>query len=388
MPDAGNGRLLSQRENMDTVKRPPPGDLSDSLKKFRFTVAALVLVILGGSYGYWLLELRPRGYELVEGLIQGFYFVIATISTTGYGDETPQTLTGRVYVALFIIIGIFALARAGGAALSYLLEGQFTEEVRRRKMRRKLESTQNHYILCGLGRVGVAVLEEFRAARRPFVAVDPRQDVLEAVLLPDELFVVGSATEDATLKEAGVERAAGLVTCMPSDADNVFAVLSAKDLNRDLFVISRAEVEESRSKLQHAGANRVVLPSDLSGKRIAAMALRPAVVDFLDRTVSLAGEERLLIEEIKLGPNSPLIGKSLRQANIKTETNVMILGVKSPEAPIRVNPAATLILNEGDTLVGIGRDEDFTSLCRLAKDPSQPDRDSLCPSITSQHKSD
>ncbi|MFH1739733.1 MAG: NAD-binding protein [bacterium] len=341
--------------------------VSNSLKHVKRAILTMVLLILGGSYGYWLIELRPRGLRYTDCLVDSLYFVIVTISTTGFGDEAPQTKAGEIFVSLLIIIGIVALAWAGGAVLGYFLEGHFSEEVKRREMKRKLESIADHYVLCGLGRVGMAVLEEFRRVHSPFVVIDSDRDVLQQFLGPDELYVVGASTDDAILKEAGIERAKGLVTCMPHDADNVFTVLSAKGMNPGLFIISRAEVEETRSKLVRAGADRVVLPSSLSGKRIGAMALRPVVVDFLDQTVSVSGEEEpLLIEEVTLAPSSTLTGKSLRQANIKTETEVMVLGVKSWGGRMTLNPSATLVLNEGDTLVGIGRDRDFQSLRSLA----------------------
>lgn len=346
-----------------------PNESVSALNRLRLSLVVLVLVILLGSLGYWLIELRSQGKSYFDGI----YFVIVTISTTGFGDLVPSTVAGEVFVCALIIVGILVLAYAGGAALTYFLEGHFTEEVRRRKMKRKIEEISGHYVLCGLGRVGGAVLEEFRRTNSLFVVVDSKLEVLEHILRPDELYVVGKSTDDATLKEAGVEQAKGLVTCMPDDADNVFTVLSAKAMNPGLFVISRAEVEETRSKLLRAGADRVVLPSRLSGERIAAMALRPAVVDFLDRTVSVSGDEPLLIEEVTLGASSPLVGQSLREANIKTETEVMVLGVKSRSGEITINPTATLVLNEGDTLVGIGRERDFQTLCQLAQVPDATD---------------
>lgn len=347
--------LTSKTEKNDEVGR--------RLNQLRLRLFILVILILLAGAGYWLVELRPRG----KGFLDGIYFVIVTLSPTGYADLIPITTSGRVFVTVLIIVGLVLLAWAGGTALGYFLEGHFTEEVKRRKMRRKLEEIAGHYVLCGLGRVGMAVLEEFRRANSSFVVVDSDPDLLGRALGPNELYVVGRSTDDATLKEAGVERAKGLVACMPNDADNVFTVLSAKDINPDLFIISRAEVAETRSKLLRAGADRIVLPSRLSGERIAAMALRPAVVDFLDRTVSVSGEEPLLIEEVTLAPSSPLIGQSLRQANIKTETEVMVLGVKTQGGQMTINPTATLVLNEGDTLIGIGRERDFQSLCQLAQ---------------------
>ena len=347
--------LTSKTEKNDELRRP--------LNELRVRLFILVILILLASVGYWLIELRPRGKNFLESI----YFVIVTLSPTGYADLIPISTSGKVFVTVLIIVGLVVLAWAGGTALAYFLEGHFTEEVKWRKMKRGVEEMANHYILCGLGRVGTAVLEEFRRADSSFVVVDADSAVLSQVLAPSELYVIGKSTDDTVLKEAGVERAKGLVTCMPDDADNVFTVLSAKAINPGLFIISRAEAEETRSKLFRAGANRVVLSSRLSGERIAAMALRPAVVDFLDRTVTVSGEEPLLIEEVTLGSSSPLVGQSLRQANIKTQTEVMVLGVKSRGGEMTINPTATLVLNEGDTLVGIGRERDFQSLCQLAR---------------------
>jgi len=207
---------------------------------------------------------------------------------------------------------------------------------------------------------------QFRANPKEYVVIDRDSQVLENELSDDELRVIGDPTQDEVLLEARIETAYGLITCLPSDADNVFTILTAKGLNPNLFIISRGENENSRNKLLRAGANRVVLPSHIGGVRMASMAIRPAVVDFLEQTTSFSDDrEPLLLEEIPVDSKSPLIGKMLRETKIKSETEVLVLGIRRRDGRLDYNPSSTYVIEEGDILIGMGQHLHFELLRRL-----------------------
>ncbi|MBN2329003.1 MAG: potassium channel protein [Candidatus Omnitrophica bacterium] len=352
---------------------------SASLHKFQISVVLLVLVVLIGAVGFYYIEspyfndwqsdeaLSPEeNARSPRSLIDAIYWAVETISTTGYGDITPRTAVGRLWVTGFSIIGLITVGCAGAYALAFIMEGHLTLAVRERKMAKVMKTLQKHYIICGLGRVGREIVRQFRANPKEYVVIDHDLQTLEEYLNNDELRIVGDPTHDEVLKEAGIENAHGLITCLPSDADNVFTILTAKGLNPSIFIISRGENEHSRNKLLRAGANRVVMPSHIGGVRMASMAIRPAVVDFLEQTVQFSHErEPLLLEEIPIREGNPFIGKMLRETKIKSETDVLILGIRQKDGFVNFNPSSAYVIQQGDILIGMGQHIHFEQLRRL-----------------------
>jgi len=259
------------------------------------------------------------------------------------------------------------IAWAGANALAFIVEGHLTEAVRVKKMEKDIRSLKNHYIVCGLGRVGMEVVQRLRESKtQRFIVVDRNHELLENTLHENELWVVGDATEDQVLKDAQIEKAYGLIACIPDDAANVFTILTAKGLNPKLFVIARGQQDGSQKKLMRAGANRVVMPSRIGGARMAAMALRPAIVDFLDQTLLVPGDrEPLLLEEILVESGNSIIGKMLKETHIKSETEVMIIGIRPRQGDFLINPPSNYTIGEGDILIGLGHHTHFKMLRRL-----------------------
>ena len=349
---------------------------SASLHKFQISLGLLILVVFIGAVGFYYIEsplLNGRLSSAIledgtvssspENFVDAMYWAIQTITTTGYGDISPKTTLGRIWVMFFSLIGLLTVGYAGAYALAFLVEGHLTLAVRERKMAKDLQTLHQHYIICGLGRVGKEIVRQFRLNSKEYVVIDRDADILDEELLNDELRVIGDPTQDEILKEARIEEAYGLITCLPSDADNVFTILTAKDLNSNLYIISRGENERSRNKLMRAGANRVVMPSHIGGVRMASMAIRPAVVDFLEQTIQLSDErDPLLLEEIPVMKGNLFIGKMLRETKIKSETEVLILGIKRNDGVMDYNPSSTYVIQEGDVLIGMGQHLHFERL--------------------------
>ncbi len=342
------------------------------VRRVWLAVLSVTVLFVSGTTGWVLIE--------EQSALEGLYATFQIVSTLGYGDRAPKTVAGEVLVMVLLITGFLVLAWIAAEILIYVIHGHLTQEVRRLKIAKRIRKMEKHVIVCGLGRVGSEVIRELRHGSSDFVAIDPDEELLERELLLNEPRVVGDSTEDAVLQKAGIERASGLVICGPNDAANVFTTLSAKGLNPNLHVIARASVESSQNKLLRAGADRVVIPSYIGGRRMATMVLRPGLVDFVDLTFSINGEEEpLQVEELTLDEGSPYIGKSLRESNIKTETEVMIVALRNSQGNVTINPPSGWTFALGDALVCLGRSGSITQLRGLAS----PHHRAAPPSATS-----
>jgi voltage-gated potassium channel len=335
-----------------------------SLTTFIISIVLVFVVLLIGTVGFYFIELSTvSGKEKPNNLLDAFYFAITSLTTTGYGDIVPHNYVSRAFVTLFLIGGIVTATWAGANVVAFVVEGHLSEAVRERKMNKTIKSLKGHFIICGLGRVGREVVGQFRSSSLDYVVIDKSRECIESTLNDPELYVIGDTTQDDVLKDANIEQAKGLIACCPSDAVNVFTILTAKGLNQDLFVISRGQDEKSRTKLLQAGANRIVMPSHLGGMRLAAMAMRPAIVDFLDQTFVVSEEDGpLLLEEIPVRKGNELIDKMLQETDIKSQTGVTIMGVKDETGKMILNPSSTFVIRENQILIGMGREKDFKKL--------------------------
>jgi len=348
--------------------------VTSSLHKFQVSLVLVVLVVILGATGFYYIEsvvfldndVLQENENAPKSMLDAFYWAIETITTTGYGDIHPRTNIGKLWVIGFSVIGLITLAYAGAYALAFIVEGHLTLAVRERKMAKEIATLKDHFIICGIGRVGKEIVRQFRGNPKDYIVIDRDADVLEDTLRDDELRIIGDPTQDEIIKEARIDSAYGLITCLPSDADNVFTILTAKGLNPNLFIIARGENESSRNKLLRAGANRVVLPAHIGGVRMASMAIRPAVVDFLEQTILFTSDqEPLFLEEIAIEQGNPFIGKMLKETKIKSETEVLVLGVKKRTGALDYNPSSNYIFQEGDILIGMGQQPQFALLRKL-----------------------
>jgi len=321
-----------------------------TIKQLKFAFAVLLLIIISGTVGYLLIE--------KWNLLDSFYMTIITISTTGYEEVHPLSAVGRFFTSILIIAGVGTIAYAGGRAAQLIIE---TQILRRRRMSKKVEHLHQHFIVCGFGRMGKHICNELKMANVPFVVIEKDESLFDLLNELGYLYVLGDATNDEILLKAGIQRAKGLVAVLPTEAENVFTVLSAKVLNPRLFVVSRAVEEETESKLLRAGADRVVKPYEIGGVRMAMMLLRPAVVDFIDIIARKQGVD-LNIEEIEVTEKSPLIGKTLAESPIRKELNIMIIAIFRKDGKYIYNPRSSMAIQAGDKLIAIGESNSLEKL--------------------------
>lgn len=326
--------------------------------RFAGVVALLVLVIAGGTIGYRIIE----GWNIRDSL----YMTLITSTTVGFGEVAPLSSAGQIFTIVLIVLSIATVGYSVSIIITYVFEGQIVTALKERRMLRAIGRMKDHYIICGYGRVGRAVAAEFRRQDVKFVVIDRDPSQTESDYEEEVPHIVGDASEDEVLVAANIKRAKGLVSAFPDDESNVFIVLSARELNPALTIISQARDERSTGKLLKAGADRVISTSSIAGQRMASIALRPTVMQFLE-VVMRSEEGELRIEEIEIGSESEAIGKTLRETGIGEQTGALVIGITSPGGSTSVNPSTTAtlsskVLGEGDILIALGSGEQLDRL--------------------------
>lgn len=317
-------------------------------KFFRFSLAkplaALFLLVAGGGLVFHYLEGWP--------LVTSFWMAVITVSTVGFGEPEPMSTAGRVFTIFYIISGVAVATYTLGSLSRMLIEGEFQQFLGRRRAMTKIRNMRNHYVVCGYGRIGQMVIKEFLRRPTPFVVVEKNEE--KARKMPPEIpVVVGDATEEEVLLNAGIENARGLVTVLHSDAANLFVTLSAREINPKLFIIARYEEERTKPKLLRAGADKVVSPYIIGGTRMAMAVSRPAVIDFID----LATQSETLglqMEEVVVPADSPLNGVTLVDSGIRSKLDIIVVAVQKASGHMVFNPGAGQVLEEGDRMIAIG----------------------------------
>ncbi|MFQ5480609.1 MAG: potassium channel family protein [Thermodesulfobacteriota bacterium] len=308
--------------------------------------------------------LGVAGFMSIEGwgFFDSLYMTFITISTVGFSEVFPLTPEGRFLVVILIILGVGTFFYIMTTLSEYAVSGQLEGAFGRRRMKKKIDNLNGHYIVCGFGRVGVQVAMELAEENMPFVVVDEKPENLSSCAARGYLYVEGDATDDETLRDAGILRARGLVTATDSDADNVYISLSARNLKRDIFIVARSNMEKTEFKLLKAGADRVLSPYSIGGKRLASLLLRPAVVDFLD-VVMHTRDIELVLEEVLIREDSPFAGLTMGKARNLCEEGANILAIlKKDREGIIPNPAKALSIEAGDKLVVVGTRRQLSEL--------------------------
>ncbi|MCF8242421.1 MAG: potassium channel protein [Melioribacteraceae bacterium] len=326
-----------------------------SLLQFKYGLGFLFTLIIVGTIGYELLEDQ---YSIIDSL----YMTVITISTTGFKEVHDLSETGRLFTLFLIITGVITIAYTGSKAAQFLIESQV---FRRKRMSRKLEMIGNHYIVCGYGRMGKQICEGLKENKELFVVVENDPVKIDDLIERELLYVNGDATSDDALIKAGVERAKGLVSVVKTDAENVFTTLTAKELNKNIFVVARAIDDGTESKLMKAGADKVVLPYELGGNRMVQLLLRPGVIDFIDG-VARSTDVDISLEEITVHASSPLVGKTLADSPVRKELNIIIVAISRETGKFMYNPKSDTKFQAGDKLIAIGEENElikFNELC-------------------------
>jgi len=314
-------------------------------------------------------------YKLVEGWtwLDSAYMTIITLSTVGFGEIYPLKEESRLFTIVLILMGVITIGYIVNRFTEAIIEGYFQQRIRRRQEKQMIESLEQHYIVCGFGRMGRQVATEFQSEKIPFAIVDANLQQVEAAKQVGYVAFQGDATLDETLLAVQIDKAVCLVAALGSDAENLYTILSAKTLNPDLRAIARASSEEAVQKLQRAGADAVISPYITGGRRLAAAALRPLVMDFVDGILSGA-DRSFYMEEYMLDPEiCTCVGQTLREARLRSQSGALVLAIRRSDGTLVAGPTGETRLMPKDLLICMGTAEQLRSLNRvLSPFPKQP----------------
>ncbi len=328
-----------------------------ALRNLKVLVTAILVLLLVGMAGFHYIE----GWPWFDGL----YMAVTTFTTIGYQEIHPLSHAGRVFNLFLIVVGVGLVFLTIGSLTQALIEFELGNFLGRRKMEREIGRLSGHTIICGAGRVGRSVAQELAAKPAAFVIVENSEEPLSSA---DAAWLVlrGDATREATLREAQIERAAGLVAAATTDATNIYIVLTARSLNPKLKIIARASEESAEKHLHTAGADIVISPYAFAGHRIAQSFLRPNVLDFLDIATTRAGKVEMIIEELSVARESRFAHSTVGTSGIHRNHGVIVLAIKHADGNTRFNPEAQDRIDAGDTLIVMGQPASMSALEAIA----------------------
>ncbi|MEN8150587.1 MAG: NAD-binding protein [Planctomycetota bacterium] len=316
-----------------------------TLKRIRLALIVLLMVVTMGTLLFHLIE----GHDLVRSL----YFTVVTMTTVGYGDIVPKTVPGMLFsvVTIFTGVGIFGLLV--GSVTEFLVEGQIQRALGRRRVERDLANLRDHYIVCGFGRIGSIVCRELSESHVPFAVIDVNEDSIHQASEEGYLALIGDATDDDMLITAGIERARGVCAVLPSDADNVFITMTAREISRNLQIVTRGENLRTTRKLVRAGASRVISPHEIGGIRMANAILKPHVIDFIE-AATRAGPSEINMGEVEIAEQSAFAGLSLIDSGIRQDYGVIVVAIRKLSGRMLFNPNPKSVIESGDVLITMG----------------------------------
>ena len=309
------------------------------------------------------LTVGTTGFTLIDGypLFDAFYMTVITITTVGYFEVRPLSQLGRLFNSFLLLFGVSVMFYAIGIITQSVIELEFSEFFGKRRMKRTIENLRDHVLLCGFGRVGRGAAAELARSGHPFVVLDSDERRVERAVRAGMLAMAADCTLDENLREAGVERARGLIAALATDADNLFLILSAKSINPRLVVTSRVSEETAEHKLRRAGADALFMPYSVTGHRLAQAILRPHVFEFLDSTTGAMGLN-VGIEQVLVGHDSPFASRSIRDLQLRRQLGVIVLAIRRATSEMLFNPPADALINGGDYLVVMGGPEELAKL--------------------------
>ncbi len=315
-------------------------------------IVLLVLIVLAGTVGYHVIE----GWSWFDSL----YMTVITLATVGYGETHPLSTPGRVFTIFLIMGGMGIILYGVSEVTQFLLQGGIGGILRRRKMERLIRESSEHYILCGVGHSGHYVLEELLKTKRPVVVVESNPTKVQELHEREIPAVHGDASEDAVLRAAGIEKAAGIVTTLPEDKDNLFVVITARGLNSKIRIIAKLDDIRVREKFIRSGADSVVSTGYIGGLRMASELVRPKTTSFLDQM--LRDDSGLRVDEVNIGASSPHVNKELRDCEVIASSGVVLVSMKRNGGGFQFNPPGETVLQQGDALIVIGTPEQVERL--------------------------
>jgi voltage-gated potassium channel len=318
---------------------------------FRLT-GAIALALAGGTVGFH--------ETLSETWLQAFYRAVVTATLAGL-DTVPSNDGARIVSIVLVLTGLTIIAYAGAVIVEAIAGGVFTGVMAERRRERTIERLHEHFIICGYGRVGRRVADEFRAANVSYVVLDYREDAVAAAREHGDLLIEGNGTEDEDLRRAGIDRAVGIVVASDSDADNLYISLSARHARPDIQIVARASDVDAERKLLLAGADRVVMPYTAAGRTMANLVLKPQVMSFLDAVTTATGPD-LHMAEIAMPESCPNAGKTIREIRVRHETGAIIVALRKRDGTFDTTPEPDTVIEPGDVIVGVGTTEELQRL--------------------------
>ena len=322
--------------------------------KIYTAVTLLVVLLCIGVIGFRLLS----NYSWIDAV----YMTVITITTVGFGEVNPLDTTAKIFTVFLILSSVIIVGYAIKIITEYILSKNDVEELKQKKMQKKIDGLSNHIIICGYGRNGKQAAKKLLAYKKPFVIIERDKDIIDKNHDESLSFVHGNANEDEVLIQAGIEKASTLISALPNDADNLFVVLSARQINRNMAIISRASQETSYKKLKLAGANNVILPDRIGGDHMASLVVVPDLIEFIDN-LAIVGEKNVNIEEISVEKlyNTKSV-RTIKDLDLRNKTGCTVIGFKGSQGEYVVNPEAELKLVPDSKIIVLGRPEQIQKL--------------------------
>ncbi|TXN36730.1 potassium channel protein [Flagellimonas hymeniacidonis] len=324
--------------------------------KIVWAFSLMLLVLLFGVIGYKFIS----DFTWIEAI----YMTIITVTTVGFSEVRPLDPDAKIFTVFLIVTSVFIFGFALSVITEYLLGRNSLQILKKKKVKKRIDSLSNHIVVCGYGRNGMQAVEKLKAYKRPFVVIEKDKELIERHE-NEALFVEGDANEDEVLLAAGIDRAQYLITAVPDDAANLFIVLSARQLNKDLFIISRASQITSQKKLEFAGANKVIMPDKIGGDYMASLVVMPDLVTFINK-LSVEGEHTTNLEEVEIEDFTDQMDcNSLRDLDLRRKTGCTIIGYIEPNGNYIINPEADLVLQPQGKVIVLGRPEQIKKLNQM-----------------------
>jgi len=318
-------------------------------------VAILLTFLIVGS--------GTAGYMIIEGwnILDAFYMTVITMGTVGYGEVHEISKTGQLFTILLIFFGVGFFVYVAGIVVQFMVEGRIRTILGRRSLDKKIDRLKDHYIICGYGRIGRVLCKNLQRKPLDLVVIEKDKELIPIMDEDKVLYVCGDVSDEANLIKAGIRRAKGLVAVLATDADNVFLVLTARQLNPDLYIVARACQAESKAKLQAAGANNVESPYEMGAVSMAQRIIRPTVTNFLDLAFTYSRKD-IQMEEIPVSPSSALSNVMLKNSGIRQQFNLIIIAIKKSDDSMLFNPSFETVIEAGDTVIAVGEEANLKKL--------------------------
>ena len=325
----------------------------ETTRHFIISILLAALLIIIGTIGYIVIE----DWSALDAL----YMTVITLATVGYGEVHPVSDVGHVYTIILIITGVGFFLYVAGAVIQFMVEGRVRLLLGRRRLDRKIARMKHHYILCGYGRIGKVICSKLLQDNRPVVVIDQNAGLVETLDGLGFTYLCGDATDEDVLLKAGIHQARALIAALGTDTDNVFLVLTGRQLSPELHIIARAGTEQAKAKLTAAGANTVEAPYEIGAASMAHRIIRPAVTNFLDLAFAESNTD-IQVEEIPVAQCSPLNGVTLEKSGIRQKYNLIIIAIKKHDDRMIFNPSFEASITAGDTVIAVGEPTNLIKL--------------------------